>query len=515
LQSIRKAIPKDRPTPIVAVKFINKEHAFKIGRLKPKQMQTEMVLHEHLKRNKNIIEFMGHGQDDSWLWIAMELAEGGDLFDKIEADVGVGGDIAHFYFTQLINAVSYMHTKGIAHRDLKPENILLSADGNLKVADFGLATLFQHHGKTKVSKAVVGSPPYMAPEIVQSAGKEPGYEPNVADIWSCAVVLFVLLVGNTPWDEPTSRSFEFKDFVSLGGRGNLEEDELWARIPPGVLSLIHGMLKLDTKKRLSLNDIRIHPWFTQQNHHLNNSGQAADPIKLATQMMENLRVDFNVPTPSQRRGPSHSDPMELDHQPPQAVCSELDQLKISSTQPGAPMAEDPFGWERRTFDDSVSASQPLHAFEARMSSTQLSPHISNILANDISLSQFSCTPSVPLSRTQAARKFNDIVPSHTNARFVSTLPLKLLAEFVSNALHRMGVQAAPNMRQDNQAHSAYLQVSTKDDRGQGMKGTIIMESCGPDVHEVRFVKAKGDPLEWRRFFKRVCFHCKDAIIVPQ
>ena len=74
----------------------------------------------------------------------MELAEGGDLFDKIESDVGVGEDVAHLYFTQLISAMTYMHSKGVGHRDLKPENILLSAEGNLKIADFGLATLFEY-----------------------------------------------------------------------------------------------------------------------------------------------------------------------------------------------------------------------------------------------------------------------------------------------------------------------------------------------------------------------------------
>lgn len=58
----------------------------------------------------------------------MELADGGDLFDKIEADEGVGEDIAHFYFSQLISAVGYMHSMGIAHRDIKPENVLLSAE---------------------------------------------------------------------------------------------------------------------------------------------------------------------------------------------------------------------------------------------------------------------------------------------------------------------------------------------------------------------------------------------------
>ena len=145
----------------------------------------------------------------------MEYAEGGDLFDKIEADVGVSEDIAHFYFTQLISGVSYMHSKGVGHRDIKPENILLSNAGNLKIADFGLATLFEYQGQTKLSTTMCGSPPYIAPEVIscskstqsRNAPKASGYSANLVDIWSCGVVLFVLLVGNTPWDEPTSQSW--------------------------------------------------------------------------------------------------------------------------------------------------------------------------------------------------------------------------------------------------------------------------------------------------------------------
>lgn len=114
----------------------------------------------------------------------MEFAEGGDLFDKIgmvilcpylgetqtdrvrkEPDVGVPEDIAHFYFTQLISGVSFLHSKGVAHRDIKPENMLLDRDGNLKIADFGLASLFALKGQFKYSTTLCGSPPYVAPEV--------------------------------------------------------------------------------------------------------------------------------------------------------------------------------------------------------------------------------------------------------------------------------------------------------------------------------------------------------------
>ena len=172
--SIRKACPYNRTEPVIAVKFIHKEHAFRHGKMRPKQLQLEIMLHKHLGKHKNIIEFLSAGDSPAYAWIAMELATGGDLFDKIEADVGIGEDIAHFYFTQLMNAVSYMHSKGVAHRDIKPENMLLSADGDLKIADFGLAALFKKDNEVRLTNTICGSPPYIAPEVVAGKTKQEG-----------------------------------------------------------------------------------------------------------------------------------------------------------------------------------------------------------------------------------------------------------------------------------------------------------------------------------------------------
>ncbi|KAF2101098.1 serine/threonine-protein kinase Chk1 [Rhizodiscina lignyota] len=505
--SIRKAIPLNTSKPVIAIKFINKEHAYAHSRLRPKQIQTELVLHQHLGKHQNIIRYIAHGDDPLWIWIGMELAEGGDLFDKIEADVGVGEDIAHFYFTQLISAVSYMHSKGVAHRDIKPENILLSGEGNLKIADFGLAALFVRDGKKRLCNTVCGSPPYIAPEIV--AGKrskrqdllETGYAANIADVWSCGVVLFVLLVGNTPWDEPTRRSYEFCEYQDNNGRTT---DELWTKIPQDMLSLLRGMLKLDPKGRFTLDEVRTHPWFTRRNPHLSSSGTAANPIVLATQMLESLKIDLNARiTPSQLAAASDPDAMDIDSGP--ALRS-----RFSSTQPETPVAETIFDWERpprHPAADGISASQPTYP------QTQVSSATLDRLGEDPSFSQFSQTPAVPMSLTQAARHFGDIVPSHSLARFLSPLSFSLLLQLLVEALHRLGIPARA-IQEQGREDAWWIRVQTIDGRQQPLSGTVFVERYDGEMLEVRFVKAKGDPLEWRRFFKKVVVLCKDGIMLP-
>ena len=87
--SIKKAAPLQTPKPVFAVKFIHKEFAVRHGRLTKKQLDLEINLHQRLGQHRNIVQFFQAGEDFTWRWIAMELAEGGDLFDKIESDVGV------------------------------------------------------------------------------------------------------------------------------------------------------------------------------------------------------------------------------------------------------------------------------------------------------------------------------------------------------------------------------------------------------------------------------------------
>ncbi|KAL8900003.1 MAG: hypothetical protein Q9192_001290 [Flavoplaca navasiana] len=502
---IKKAVPNNAHSPVFAVKFIHKEYAVRHGRITSKQLNLECLLHSSLGQHANIVQFFQTGEDRSWRWIAMELAEGGDLFDKIESDVGVGEDIAHLYFQQLVSAVAYMHSKGVGHRDIKPENILLSAEGNLKIADFGLATLFSHNGVTKLCTTSCGSPPYTAPEVVACDTTvikklEKGYRGDLVDIWSCGVVLFVLLVGNTPWDEPMDRSFEFHEYVASNGR---PDDELWRNLPTETLSLLRGMMRVEPTQRFSLADVRRHPWFTRKNPYTTPDGRMENPVAVATQMFETMKIDFDrTPTASQRSNHS-TDAMDVDGQDWQA--------QFASTQPETPVDSIVFDWEKVP-RNNVSASQPT-----KSESNLVSGSWDEQLADEPSFSQFSATPSVPLSKTQMARQFRDILPSHSLTRFFSIWPLAALYESVTAVLHQLGILAVASSPPNSPTQTSWIRVRTRDTRNCLMQGDITIErmgGMGEHLLEANFVKTKGDPLEWRRFFKKIVVLCKDAVYKP-
>ena len=405
--------------------------------------------------------------------------------------------------------------------------MLLSGDGNLKLADFGLATKFvdEKTGKRKRCDLVCGSPPYIAPEILgvgnmnrkRKNGEEKiGYDPQASDLWSCAIVLFVLLVGNTPWDTPVVQdSSEYQDYIETNGRPG---DELWTNVPNDALSLVRGMLKVDVADRFNMDDIRKHPWFTRRNVHLNEKGNAANPVTLATQMLESLRIDFSADVmSSQRRKHSQADAMDID-----SKAAEPGWAKFASTQPETPIAELGFDWEAPPrVGAGISASQPTTNPNAISASMNYS--LFTQLQEDPSMSQFTATPSVPLTLTQQARQFNDIVPSHSLARFLSVLSFAQLLPMLNSALHRLNVPTAAVSQAALDGHERVvtLRIKTVDARQQPLQGNVVIEKVsmqsqtGSDVLEIRFIKAKGDPLGWRRLFKQVAVLCKDGIVVPE
>ena len=149
----------------------------------------------------NIIKLFETFEDSKFVYLVMELCEGGELFDKIIEKGSFTESQARNYFRQMISAVNYIHSKRICHRDLKPENFLLldkSDNSPLKMIDFGMSVMFtdkmlkQNGGKMHMTLQV-GTPYYISPEILKS-----NYDEG-CDIWSSGVILYILLSGVPPF----------------------------------------------------------------------------------------------------------------------------------------------------------------------------------------------------------------------------------------------------------------------------------------------------------------------------
>ncbi|XP_015915294.1 serine/threonine-protein kinase Chk1 [Parasteatoda tepidariorum] len=212
-------------------------------------IQKEVFIHRRLN-HENIVKFFGHREEEPIHYIFLEYAMGGELFDRIEPDVGMPHSVAQKYFLQILNGVEYMHSIGVTHRDLKPENILLDENDNVKISDFGLATVFRHKGKERILNNRCGTLPYIAPEVFSRK-----YKAEPADIWSCGILLVVMLSGELPWDEATNSCREFISWI----RSNFSISP-WTKIDNLPLALLKKILLYSPSKRYGIKDIQNNLW---------------------------------------------------------------------------------------------------------------------------------------------------------------------------------------------------------------------------------------------------------------
>ncbi|XP_073270563.1 SNF1-related protein kinase catalytic subunit alpha KIN10-like isoform X1 [Primulina huaijiensis] len=199
-----------------------------------------LFVHPHVIRLYEVIET----QLD--IYVVMEYVKRGELFDYIVEKGRLAEDEARHFFQQIIAGVEYCHRNMVVHRDLKPENLLLDSNGNVKLADFGLSNIMRDGHFLRTS---CGSPNYAAPEVV--SGKL--YAGPEVDIWSCGVILYALLCGSLPFDDENIPNL-FKKIKS--GLYTLP-----SHLSHGARDLIPRMLVVDPMKRITIHEIRQHPWF--------------------------------------------------------------------------------------------------------------------------------------------------------------------------------------------------------------------------------------------------------------
>lgn len=181
------------------------------------------------------------------IYIILEFITGGELFDKIVHHGRLSEAEARRYFQQLIDGVDYCHSKGVYHRDLKPENLLLDSLGNMKISDFGLSALPEQG--VSMLRTNCGTPNYVAPEVLSHKG----YNGAPADVWSCGVILYVLMAGYLPFDE--------LDLTTLYSKIDRADFSCPAWFPVGAKSLIQRILDPNPEHRITIEQIRNDEWF--------------------------------------------------------------------------------------------------------------------------------------------------------------------------------------------------------------------------------------------------------------
>jgi len=232
----------------VAIKAMEKQKILKVGMINQIKREISVM---RLVRHPNIVRLYEVMASKSKIYIVMEYVKGGELFNRVADKGKLKEDEARKYFQQLICAVDFCHSRGVYHRDLKPENLLLDDNGDMKVCDFGLSALPEQFGQDGLLHTACGTPAYVAPEVITMKG----YDGAKADIWSCGVILFVLLAGFLPFHEANLMALYKKIY-----KGDV-------KFPPwfssDVRQLIIRFLDPNPETRITVAQLMEVPWFRQ------------------------------------------------------------------------------------------------------------------------------------------------------------------------------------------------------------------------------------------------------------
>ena len=411
-------------------------------------------------------------------------------------------DVAQFYFQQLVSAINYLHVEcGVAHRDIKPENILLDKNGNLKLADFGLASQFRRKdGTLRVSMDQRGSPPYMAPEVLYS---EEGYYADRTDIWSIGILLFVLLTGQTPWELPSLENEDFVFFIENDGNLNWGP---WSKIEFTHLNLLRKILQPDPNKRVTLKALKLHPWVLRRASFSGDDGLCNDPELLAKKLFSHLKVSLSNENYLKFTQDTNSNNRYISTQP---IGNELAELEHDSMH-----------------FQTVSNTQ--RAFTSYDSNTNYNSGTG--MTQEAKWTQFISYDIAALQFHSDENDCNELVKRHLQfnpsklTKFYTLQPMDVLLPILEKALNLSQIRVKPDLFANferlcellgyDNVFPLIINIKTKSNGGYQLCGSISIIKIEEELKSVGFERKTGDPLEWRRLFKKISTICRDIILIP-
>ncbi|XP_009998912.1 PREDICTED: testis-specific serine/threonine-protein kinase 3 [Chaetura pelagica] len=231
----------------VAIKIMDKKEGPKdfIHKFLPRELQIVMHLkHRNIIHVHEVLE-----STEGKIFLVMELAEDGDIFDYMVREGPLPEPQAKVLFRQLVDAIQYCHSCGVAHRDLKCENALLQGH-TLKLTDFGFAKLLPRDGRD-LSRTFCGSTAYVAPEVLQGLP----HDSCKGDIWSMGTILYILLCARMPFDDSDipKMMLQQQKGVSIPRHLGVSEE---------CQNLLKMLLEPDMTLRPSIEVVSRHPWLT-------------------------------------------------------------------------------------------------------------------------------------------------------------------------------------------------------------------------------------------------------------
>lgn len=262
----------------VAIKILEKD---KIFQQEDKDRVEKEIKILKMIRHNNLIQLYQVIQSPKLIYLVMEYSPGKDLFTYIVNNKKIKEDEACMYFQQIIEGVDYCQKLKICHRDLKPENLLLEGK-TLKLIDFGLSNICNKQGKLSTA---CGSPSYAAPEMILGEGD---YYGSRVDIWSCGVILYVMLCGFLPFED-TNTDKLYKKIIE--GKYALP-----SFVSEPCKDLIKKIMNIDQEKRYTILEIKNHPWYKFITPKI-NEGLLHTKIVLPTDedvIIEMMKKGFNT-----------------------------------------------------------------------------------------------------------------------------------------------------------------------------------------------------------------------------
>lgn len=262
---------------IVAIKIVRKDFLDKKPSLKVKMRREISVL--KLLSHPNLMSLIDVFEIHTHLFLVMEFVDGVELFEYLVRRGQLPPAEALNFFQQIICGLEYCHKRLICHRDLKPENILLDRHLNVKIADFGMTSLSRPGVFLDTS---CGSPHYCDPMVVSGVK----YDGLKADIWSCGVILYAMVTGRLPFDDDNIQRLLKKVQV---GNYHMPPD-----LPSDLRNLIASMLTVDPEHRITLAQIKAHPWFntTPPRPYVDDFSMPTEPVLNPDSAMVKSLVDL-------------------------------------------------------------------------------------------------------------------------------------------------------------------------------------------------------------------------------